>query len=58
MPMTFEKPEAIVVIDECGNPTPGLVEILEAMDIEDLLLQGSVKALDDTIALRAANKGW
>ena len=51
MSESLDKPEVIVVLDELADHRSGLFDRLEAMDVKDLLLQGSVETLDDAVAL-------
>src|SRR5437667_12410246 len=51
----LDEPLGVVARDELADDPPRLGEILEAMEIEALLLQRSHEALDDAIALRLAD---
>src|SRR5215831_4541996 len=51
----LDEPLAVVAIDELRDHSAGLLERLEAVEVEALLLQGPHEALDDTIALRFAD---
>src|SRR5439155_6049991 len=55
MAKPLDEPFGVVARDELANDPPRLGEILEAMEIEALLLQRSHEALDDAIALRLAD---
>ena len=57
MPESLNEPEAVVIIDEPGNGTPGLFDGFKAIKIKDLFLKGSIEALDDPIALGTSYEG-
>ena len=46
----------VVARDELSDHSTSLLQILKAVDVEDLLLQDAVKAFDDPVALRAPDK--
>lgn len=57
MTKALNEPEAIVVVDELSDDDASLIDGLEAVDIEDLLLERSVEALDDAVALWTPDEG-
>lgn len=57
MAMTLQEPVSVVVLNEPCNSNPSFVDRFEAVNVEDLLLQGSVEAFDDSIALWTSHKG-
>ena len=56
--MSLQQPVCIVIFNELGDGPSCLLQVFEDVDIEDLLLKRPVEALDDAVALRAADKGW
>src|SRR5215813_9553898 len=55
MPEPLDEPLAIVARDELADDPARLGEILEAMEIEALLLERAHEALDDAVALWLAD---
>src|SRR5262245_15089550 len=55
VPETFDEPLVVVASDELGDHGPGLLQRLEAVEIEALLLQRPHEAFDDAIALGLAH---
>src|SRR5262249_8013353 len=51
----LDEPLVVVALDELRDHSTGLLERLEAVEVEALLLQGPHEALDDAIALRFAH---
>src|SRR5215831_7011892 len=51
----LDEPLAVVAIDELRDHSTGLLERLEAVEVETLLLQGPHEALDDAIAFGLAD---
>jgi len=53
----FEVPVVVVGVDEGGDGGAELGEVLVSAAVDDLLLEGTVEALDDAVGLRLAEEG-
>jgi hypothetical protein len=57
MSKTLKEPGSIVGVDELADGDSSFFNRLETVNVENLLLERSVEAFDDTVALRTSNKG-